>query len=110
MRRKWGRWASRTRLFLYAIPTTSDNTELEPTLVTSEGIQEGVEGEDCDDEERASAPQKATSKAQFLEKDSGGLWALGPLPARGSVRSADLGTSLHTYVTQQWSMVVSYPC
>ena len=109
MRRKWGRWASRTCLFLCAISTISGDTELQLVLVTSGGIQGGGEEEDVGGEEGTSAPKKAPPQEKFLEKTSDDLWALGPLPARGSVRSMELGVALHTYVTQQWSMVFFYP-
>jgi hypothetical protein len=111
VRRKWGRWASKNRLFLYAILATSDDTELELILVTGGPIQRGGEGDDDDDDDAAGAgpAQTASPQERYLQKDSDDLWALGELPARGIARSTDLGVALHTYVTQQWSMLFSKP-
>ena len=84
-----------------------DDTELELILVTSGSIQRGGEKDDDSDDAAGAGPaQNASPQERYLQKDSNDLWALGPLPARGIARSTDLGVALHTYVTQQWSMLV----
>lgn len=105
VRRQWGYWAGKTCLF-YVVFTTSDNAELELVLVNSNPIQKGGEGNDSDDEGTSAAPTTPPHE-RFLRKDSSDLWALGPLPARGSARSTELGLALHTYISQQWSKAVS---
>jgi hypothetical protein len=62
-------------------------------------------GDDEDDEDKETqAIQRTPPQERFLQKDSDDLWTLVPLPDQGTVRHADLGLALHTYITQQWSM------
>ena len=43
----------------------------------------------------------------FLLKGPNDLWTLGPPPTEKVLR-ADLGSALHTYLTQQWCTYVLY--
>jgi hypothetical protein len=84
---------------------TSSYAKTKPILVANHAPQGEGEEEDADEETHAAG--RSPSVERFLQKDSGGLWVLGPLPDLGTVRNIDLGTALRVYVTQEWSMAIS---
>jgi hypothetical protein len=83
----------------------SSYAKTKPILVANHAPQ--GEGEEEDVDEETHAADHSASVERFLQKDSGGLWVLKPLPDLGTVRNTDLGKALHVYVTQQWSMAIS---
>ena len=64
-------------------------------------------GDEGESDEETHADKQTPPEERFLQKDSDGLWVLGPLPDLGTVRNTDLSTAFHVYVTQQWSMAAS---
>jgi hypothetical protein len=73
--------------------------QINPTVAENPNQEEG-------DEEEAQTPKILSPAERLLQKDSDGFWILGELPS-GNVLRVDLGTALHTYTTQQWSMCIS---
>ena len=94
----------KTCLSLYA-PFALNHTNIKLVPVASNAAERG---EDEDDEDKGiQVAHRTPPQERFLQKDSDGLWTLGPLPDLSTTRRADLATALHTYITQQWSMSIS---
>ena len=64
-------------------------------------------GQEDDDDSPAPNPKLVSPAENFLPKGPNDLWTLGPPPTEKVLR-ADLGSALHTYLTQQWHMYVFY--